>query len=569
MLLSSLSEMLSLSAIMPFLGALGNAEKLLRDPQLESLLAFFQITTPFQLVTGLAIVFTVAVIIANGLRLWTINAQTHLAANISSHISCQLYNKVLLQPYSFHIKHNSSDLINLVTVDSRSLTTQILIPLLDLTTNVCVTVALIGGLVLISWRVALIAGTILGGVYIGLYRLRAKQVSYYSNIRVQKSKQQIKVVQEGVGSIRDVLIGGSHTFFQSAYRDADWPFRHAIASISIAGQTPRYIIEAIAMISIALLALILGKGGDFSRVVPVLGGLALGANRLLPALQRIFSALVRIQGASVSLKQIVQGLQRQADPLQAWLPDENLPLRKELRLEDVWFRYSDSADWVLRGLNLSIAAKTTVGFIGTTGSGKSTTADLILGLLKSQRGKIWADNQLLEGENLRKWQKTIAHVPQSIFLADATLLENIAFGIPKEQINFEEVRKAARLAQIDEFIQDLPAEYETYVGERGVRLSGGQRQRIGIARALYKQVSIIVFDEATSALDNQTEREVMDAIYNLSQKVTVILIAHRLSTVQKCDKIIELKQGTKICEGPYEEISKKSDVFQAMNAYEA
>jgi ATP-binding cassette subfamily B protein len=231
-------------------------------------------------------------------------------------------------------------------------------------------------------------------------------------------------------------------------------------------------------------------------------------------------------------------------------------MAKELRLEGVWFRYSEGLDWVLKGLDLHLRANTTTALIGTTGCGKSTTADLILGLLSPQQGRILADGVPLEGERLRQWQAAVAHVPQHIFLSDATLLENIAFGIPPDEIDFPKVQQAARLAQIEGFIEDLPEKYHTSVGERGIRLSGGQRQRIGIARALYKNASVIVFDEATSALDQATEKEVMAAIEGLNGKMTVVLIAHRLSTVKHADTIVELGNGRVKKNYVYSELAK-------------
>ncbi|MEO0986784.1 MAG: ABC transporter ATP-binding protein [Cyanobacteria bacterium J06639_14] len=564
MIVSSSSEVLSLGAVVPFLAALGNAEKLLRDPRLEPMLMLFQIKTTVQLVTSLALIFMTAVIVANGLRILTINMQTYLAAKISSDLSCQLYSNTLIQPYRFHVQHNSSDLINTVTGDTRALTVKILIPMLGLITNSFVVLALVGGLILIDARVAVTATIVLGSTYVGLYHLRRNLLARNSQMLVQSSHQQIKVVQESLGGIRDVLLGGTQEFFESAYEKADRPFRQVTASNQVIAQTPRYIIEALAMIAIGLLALSLGRGDDFSQAIPILGSLALGANRLLPALQQSFSALVKIQGARVSLRRILRGLKRSAAPMQMWIPSVGLLFEDKLRFENVWFRYSDDSDWVLQDLNLSIEARTTVGFVGSTGSGKSTTADLMLGLLKPQRGTIWIDGQPLDGKRLRQWQHGIAHVPQSIFLADATILENIAFGIPKDQINFEQVYKAAQLAKMDEFIRGLPNQYETFVGERGVRLSGGQRQRIGIARALYRQASVIVFDEATSALDNTTEKEVMAAINGLSNQLTIILIAHRLSTVENCDLIFELSRGQLVSQGSYQKLLTGSKSFKLM-----
>ena len=564
MVVSSLSEVISLGALLPFLLALSNAGQILTTPHWQPLLALFDIETPTQLVMGFALVFIAAVIGSNALRILTINVQTHLAASISSDLSCQLYKKTLLQPYRFYLKHNSSDLINTVMEDTRQLTINILIPLMLIIANTFVILTLGIGLFLIDGRVAVIAAVTLGSAYACLYRLRRNLLQRNSQVTVESSQQQIKVVQEGLGGIRDVLLRGAQQYFQTAYQTADMPYRHAVALNAVISLTPRYLIEGMAMAAIGLLALILGRNGDFSRVVPVLGSLALGANRLLPALQHSFAALAKIQGTRVSLQRILCGLKRTVDPVQMWLPDVELTLKEELRLKNVWFRYSDEIDWVLKDINLRIKANTTVGFVGSTGSGKSTMADLVLGLLQPQKGTILVDGQSLQGERLRQWQHGIAHVPQNIFLIDATIAENIAFGIPKETIDFQKVYRAAHLAQIDEFIRGLPAQYETYVGERGVRLSGGQRQRIGIARAMYQKASVIVFDEATSALDNTTEKEVMAAINKLSGKFTIILIAHRLSTVEKCDQLVELGRGNVVCSGTFEELLTHSPSFKAL-----
>jgi len=568
MLLTAVSEAFSIGALIPFLSALTNAQELLTDSSLSPFLDALSISTASELAILLSVTFIFCILIANSLRVITVHCQTNLAAMIANDLSCRVYKHTLLQPYDFHVKRNSSDLISSVTEDTRNLTLRILLPVLTFLTNSVIALTLISALLFIDGRIAVISALTLGTAYMFLYSVRRRLLNRNSSIIVESSRNQIRTVQEGIGGIREVILGGEYPFYLSAYKSADVSYRKAQASNLIVAQTPRYLIEGVAIISMALLALTLGNNGDFSDAVPVIGSLALGANRLLPAMRNVFTSVVKVQSARASLQRIIVSLTRPIDLslLESYGGgEERLNVgfpSPDIQLVDVWFRYNSQEDWVLRDMSLKIPARSTVAFVGTTGSGKSTTADLILGLLRPSQGEILVADRELEGDFLREWQRNIAHVPQSIYLTDATIGENIAFGVSKQLIDWNRVYEAAKLARVDDFIRSLPAGYETYVGERGVRLSGGQRQRIGIARALYRQASVIVFDEATSALDNATEREVMDAIHNLKNKVTLILIAHRLSTVKRCDIIFNLLQGQVSEYGTYEELIRQSSSFQ-------
>jgi ATP-binding cassette subfamily B protein len=294
----------------------------------------------------------------------------------------------------------------------------------------------------------------------------------------------------------------------------------------------------------------------------MLGALALGAQRLLPAMQQSHGAWASIAGHHASLADAIDLLDQPVSIELLEPPPEPLRLRDAIHFDSVYFRYASDGPWILEDLNLTIRRGARVGFVGTTGSGKSTALDLLMGLLTPTEGVVLVDGEPLRGDRIRAWQRTIAHVPQSIYLADATLAENIAFGLPREAIDLQRVKHAARQAQIADFIESRKEAYDALVGERGIRLSGGQRQRVGIARALYRQASVLVFDEATSALDTATEESVMDAIERLTTDLTILLIAHRLTTVRRCDTVVELEHGRIVAQGSYEQLLERSSNFR-------
>jgi ATP-binding cassette subfamily B protein len=565
MIASSLAQMVSVAAIFPFLSALGNTQQFLQEPRLRPLLGVLHIDTAQRLVLALAIGFIATQVFGNGLALLVLHVRYKLAGRVAAAISSQAYYASLHQSFSFYSRQHSSALIQTLIGDTDQVCFGLLMPGFDLISNAILTPFLIFTLVLISWQIAIGSALILGISYFLIFRSRQQLLKLNGQLMTNSNQAKVQVIQESIGGIRELLLDHSQPFFHQLYNERENTLRYAFATNMIIANSPTPIIETIVLSSIAILALSLGRGGDFSQVVPVLGSLSLGAKRLLPALQSVFGNLANVQGAQASLSRLLLSLDRSIDPLMQQPLPPPVGVDRELRLSEVWFRYDEGGDWVLRGLDLTIAAKTTVAFVGSTGSGKSTTADLILGLLSPQRGQVLVDGVPLQGQRLMQWQAAIAHVPQQIYLRDGSLASNIAFGLPEEEIDFLQVRKAAKLAQIHEFIEGLPAGYETYVGEQGVRLSGGQRQRIGIARALYKNASIIVFDEATSALDNATEREVMAAIEGLGGQFTIILIAHRLSTVERCDLVIELDQGRVVGQGRYDELLATSRSFQRMS----
>jgi ATP-binding cassette subfamily B protein len=418
-----------------------------------------------------------------------------------------------------------------------------------------VLIAILIALLSVDPVVALVAFGGFGLIYALIIHITRDRLLANSQLIARESTKVIKSLQEGLGGIRDVLIDGSQTAYCEIYRKADHPTRLAHGSIIFISSSPRYGIEALSMLLIAALAYTLAQQPDgIAKAIPVLGALALGAQRFLPALQQAFAAWASIQGGLVSLQDTLELLDQ---PLPAYADQpapEPIPFHQEIRLNGISFRYGQQLPWVLERLDLSIAKGSRIGFIGTTGAGKSTLLDIVMGLLQPTIGRLEIDGEPITKHNQRAWQLHIAHVPQAIFLADSSIEENIAFGLPIEQIDHQRVRAVARQAQIADIIETWPKEYQTQIGERGIRLSGGQRQRIGIARALYKRADVIIFDEATNALDSETEQSVMQAIESLGGDLTILIIAHRLTTLKNCTQIVELGKGGALRIGNYDEI---------------
>lgn len=561
---SAFAEVISLGAVLPFLGILTAPDRVFNYPFVADVARAWGVTSADRLVLPLTLAFATAALVAGALRMLLLAVSTRLAFASAADLSMEVYRRTLYQPYRVHLARNSSEVITGITNKVNGAVT-VLIQFMTLISSMVLLVAITVALVAIDPVVAVVA-TIGFGLSYGLITwlsrnrlLRNSQRIAYEQIQV------VKALQEGLGGIRDVLLDGAQPTYCEIYRQADQPLRRAQSNNAVITQSPRYAMEALGMVLIAALAYGLSRrGGGVASALPVLGALALGAQRLLPALQQGYSAWANIAGSQASLADALELLDQPLPAEMLQPAPAPLPFHSAIRFDAVRFRYTDDAPWVLDGLNLTIPKGGRVGFVGSTGSGKSTTLDLLMGLLAPTEGQLLVDGQTVDGHRLRAWQRTIAHVPQSVYLADTSLAENIAFGVPREKIDLDRVRLAARQAQIADFIEKRPEGYDAFVGERGIRLSGGQRQRIGIARALYKQASVLVFDEATSALDSSTEQSVMDAIEGLDRDLTILLIAHRLTTVRRCDTIVELGQGGVVAQGTYQQLLEQSPSFQRM-----
>lgn len=406
----------------------------------------------------------------------------------------------------------------------------------------------------IDFFAALISTIGFGSLYCGiLYFSKSHLDSNSKKIAIESTKV-IQALQEGLGGIRDVILDGNQNFYCKMYRNSDLPLRRAQGDNSFLTGSPRFLMEAIGMCLIAFLAYFLSQSdGGISKAIPILGALALGAQRLLPALQQIYGAISTIRGSKASFDDVID-LIDQPLTLESDASTKMMAFDHSISLSDVSFRYLDSSPYVVKSFNLNISSGSRIGFFGETGSGKSTLFDIIMGLLAPSSGALIVDGTKVDISNVKSWQANIAHVPQSIYLSDASIAENIAFGCEKSNIDYEAVKIAAKKSQISDFINELPEQYETKVGERGVRLSGGQKQRIGIARALYKKAKVIILDEATSALDSITEDEVMKSVEALQKDLTILIIAHRLTTLKNCDQIVELGNAGIIRTGSYNDL---------------
>lgn len=555
MLIASFSEILSIGAVLPFLGVLTTPERVFEHSLAQPFIQILGLTEPAQLLLPLTIIFGLAAVVAGVMRLLLLWASTRLSFAIGADLSMSIYRRTLYQPYEIHVARNSSGVINGIWSKAKGVIGGVIMPVLTLISASVMLIVILIAMLSVEPLIALATFGGFGLIYVSIIRItRIKKIRNSKTI-AHESTQVVKTLQEGLGGIRDVLIDGSQEAYCHIYHKADLPMRRAQGSIHIIANSPRFGMEALGMLLIAVLAYTLAQEADgVAKAIPILGALALGAQRLLPVMQSSYAAWTSIQGVQVSLQDTLDLLDQPFPDYANQPAAKPLPFQQQIKLNQLSFRYSPQSAWVLRNLDLNIAKGSRIGIIGATGSGKSTLLDIVMGLLRPSEGSIEIDGQPVTIENHRAWQAHIAHVPQDIFLADSTIEENIAFSIPKDQIDHERVRQAAQQAQIADSIDTWPKQYQTFVGERGVRLSGGQRQRIGIARALYKQADVIIFDEATSALDNETEQGIMQAIEGLSTELTILIIAHRLSTLRNCTQIVELGSCGILRTGSYQNI---------------
>ena len=557
MIIVSFSEVISIGAILPFLGVLTSPELVYQNAFMQPIIQTLELSSANQLVLPLTIGFIVATLIAGVMRITLLNAINNFERVVGTDLNIDVYRNTLYQSYRDHIDRNSSYIVSLITKKTDVVIRGTFRATLTLVSSVLILIGIVSVLIMINVEVALGALGGFGLIYWGITRYTRKRRAINSQRIANEHTKMIKVLQEGMGGIRDILINASQQFYCSLFRNSDVHLRRAIADNDFIALSPRFAIEALGMTLVAILAYYMSQSANEAEdIVPILGAIAMGAQRLLPVLQAIYSSVSNIDGSRHSLQEVLD-LLSQTLPIYAEQPPAvPMSFKKEIRLNNLSFRYGENIPMVLNRINLTLTKGKSIGFIGVTGSGKSTLLDIIMGLLSPTEGVLTVDGVVLTMNNIRNWQANIAHVSQEVYLSDSTIEENIAFGQHKNNIDFNLVKQSAKRACIAELIESWPEQYKTVIGERGVRLSGGQIQRIGIARALYRQASILVFDEATSALDSKTEKLVMDSIKDLGKNITVLIIAHRVTTLKDCDQVVELGDSKIIRIGSYNDLCK-------------
>ena len=553
--LTAIAEMAMVAAIVPFLALLsGRTATPNTLPLLSNLLDQLERLAPANPLLAAAALFALAALATGAMRLALSWMSQQFAFGFGHELSVEIHRRLLHQPYLFHLQHHSSALLSaLDKVDF--IIFNLVLQIIQAISAALICLFVIAVLVWLDPISAALAAVLIGGLY-GLTLLATRRrLQAHASLISAAYEARLKSVQESLGGIRDVILDRSQAVQVEHFRNIDDRFMRARAETAFLVASPRFVVEALGLILIALIAVtIAGRPGGFVAALPILGALALGAQRLLPLMSQLYVGWANLAVSRPIIAEMagLASLPADDDGDRQVAP---LPFTDVIRLEGVSFHYSDRSRPAVHEVNLAIPRGSRVAIIGRTGSGKSTLADLLMGLIEPSEGRISVDGVILSGKQLNRWRRSIAHVPQAIFLADASIAANIALGVPGIEPDMERVRHAAETAQLADFIDTLPEGYDTRVGERGVRLSGGQRQRLGLARAIYKNAPALLLDEATSALDDATEAALLDALEKLgAEGRTIIIIAHRRSTVAGCDLVFRLDHGHLVESGSYEQL---------------
>ena len=571
LLMVAFVDVLGVASVMPFIAVLANPEVVETNRYLAATYAALGFETRQGFLFFLGLVFFTVLMTSLALRAVGLWARLRFSHNREFSWGARLVGGYLRQPYEWFLNRHTSDIATSVLTEVKQVIGGALFPAMQLVSHVLLAVFLMILLIIVDPVLAVAMTVLLGGSYLAISIALRRRLKRIGVERRLANKARFHVVQEAFGGIKDLKISGLEQTLLNRFRTPAQVVASRQISAGLIGQLPSFAMQALLFGGMLLVLLyLMATRGGFQEAVPVIAVYAFAGYRLMPALQIIYQSASQLRFSEAAL----DGLCKDFASFKNLPPDgtldlaqerrERLPLREALTLDDVVYAYPGAPRHAVDHLSMQIPACTTVGLVGSTGSGKTTTVDLILALLRPQAGRILIDGQELTEERVRLWQRSLGYVPQQIFLSDDTVAGNIAFGLPKRRIDMSAVERAAKIANLHDFVvSELSDGYQTRVGERGVRLSGGQRQRIGIARALYHDPDVLILDEATSALDNLTEQAVMEAVHNLGHRKTIILIAHRLTTVRKCDQIFLLEHGRLVGSGSYQEMATNNELFRA------
>ncbi|WP_201610395.1 ABC transporter ATP-binding protein [Psychrobacter submarinus] len=563
------TELLGIASIAPFMALVGDISILEREGFFAEVYQLSGLNDPIDFLFYTGVIVLVMLTFSTIVSMFTIWKLSIFGARIGTEIADRLYTYYMQQNWQFHASGSSAQLTKQVSTEAARISGSIIQPLVQMNAKLVLALFISISIIIYDPLIAILGLFIFSLAYYLLYRLVRKKLVSNGQKLSQVATDRFRLMNEGFGGIKDVLLLNRSHDFVDRFQDSGKVFARAQGTNIAISQVPRYFIELIAFGAMISLVLVLIKlhSGNLGEVLPILAVYALAAFKLLPALQQIYSSISQIKGNLAAFEAVKDDLEQSFEnrkTIDCNSTSKPIHLRKSVTLNNLEFSYPGKDRPAVKRVNMTIPANSVVGLVGSSGSGKSTLIDLLLGLLIPQQGNLRIDDVTINKENKRAWQDLLGFVPQSIFLSEGSIAENIAFGLPVNEIDIDQVMNAVTLAHLDELVRELPNGVDTKVGERGVQLSGGQRQRIGIARALYHKAEVLVFDEATSALDGLTEKIVMDAIHDFSGKKTIIMIAHRLKTVQKCDIIYLMKQGSIIDSGTYEELVNNNPEFKKM-----
>ena len=561
-------EIFGVASMIPFMAVVGDMSQLQEDTLIAQIYKSSGITSESQFVFILGVFVLLALSISTIISMFTIWKLSIFAHQIGTEIADRLYTHYLKQGWLFHASGSSAQLTKKIATETIRVTANILVPLMHMNSKILLVFLLSLSIFIYNPKVAMIGISIFVVTYIILFRIVRMRLASFGKATSDVTEQRFRLMNEGFGGIKDVLLLGRDADFIGRFNKTGNILAYSQGTANAIIQAPRYLVELIAFGSIILLILYLmvSYEANLGIILPILSIYAVGAIKLLPAFQQIYGSIGVIKANLAAFDSIREDLNNsfRVEPKKQIIEKKYLNPKQQISLKNIAFTYPNKEEPTLNQLSMTIPANSVIGVVGPSGAGKSTLIDIFLGLIEPQEGQLIVDHTIINGQNRRSWQNSIGFVAQSIFLSEGTIAENIAFGISHDQIDLEQVQKVIKLAYLDEFIQTLNDGIDTRVGERGVQLSGGQRQRIGIARALYHKAEVIVFDEATSSLDGVTEKMIMDAIHDFSGQKTIILIAHRLKTVQKCDKIFFINNGKVDDQGTYQELLENNEHFKNM-----